>query len=126
MQRNLKCLMINPGEVPYEITIPNTLKSKQKLVKGNIEYAYLEDREDVCFICNEEGKILDMEPNRFIGYDILCGPVALVGYNYEMGEDRSLTDDQIKYFKKRFGKDSIKETENYIVALTIKEKDISI
>lgn len=122
MQRNLKCLIIEPNKLPYEKVLPNNLKSKQEAVRGYIEYAYLEDREDVCLICNEEGKLLCMEPNRSTGYDIICGPIVLVGYDIELGEDRSLTKDQVKFYKNYFGKKSISDMENHLLAIQIKKQ----
>ena len=91
-------------------TIKNTLEEKQKLVGGYIEYTYLEDCDDVAVVCNEEGKIYGLPPNRDIGHDIIVGNFFLVGDDAEIGEDRSLTEEQIAKYTKYFGKESIEKT----------------
>lgn len=126
MQRNLKCLIIKPNKIPIYSEIPNTLKAKQKIVGGNIEYAYIENDDKVCFICNDEGKMRGLKPNRSIKYDILVGDIILVGFDLEMGEDRSLTVEQIDYYTKYFGKKSIKETEKHLFSLMMKNYEYKV
>lgn len=111
LQRNIKVLVVEPYKLPYEKIIPNNLQSKQAEVGGNIEYVYMKDTEDACLICNEEGKLYGMPLNRDIGYDIIAGTFLVVADNPEIGEDRSLTDEQIEKYKNRFGIESIRETE---------------
>ena len=96
MQRNLNVLYVEPNKLPEKRTIKNTLEDKQKLVNGLIEYTYLRDSNDVAIVCNEEGKILGLPPNRDIGHDVICGNFFIVGDDPELGEDRSLTEEQIK------------------------------
>lgn len=117
MQRKLNALLIKPNELPEKITIDNNLKSKQECVEGLIEYFYVPKYDDVVFICNEEGKINGMEPNRDIGHDIIFGPFLIVGDDYELGEDRSLTEEQIEKYKSIFDKDSIENTKAKIIAI---------
>lgn len=124
MQRNIKVLVVEPNKLPYEKTIKNCLQSKQELVGGYIEYTYLDDDYNVCIICNEEGKIDGLPPNRDIGNDIVFGTFVIVGDD-DTGEDRSLTDDQIEKYKNRFGKESIYETNRKILEL-IKTNDLEI
>ena len=109
MQRNIRVLVVEPNKLPYEKTIKNCLQSKQELVGGYIEYTYLDDDYNVAIICNEEGKIDELELNRSINHDIIAGTFIIVGDN-DTGEDRSLTDYQIEKYKIRFGKESIYET----------------
>lgn len=110
MQRTIDVLYIEPNKLPVKKTIKNTLEEKQKLVGGQIEYAYLSDCDDVAIVCNEEGKILGLPLNRDIGHDIIAGNFFLVGDDYEVGEDRSLTEEQITKYTKYFGKESIEKT----------------
>ncbi len=110
MQRKLKCLYVQENALPVEIEIPNTLKSKQEKVDGYIEYLRLLDDDNVALICNEEGKINGMGPNRDVEYDIIYGPFLIVGECADDGEDRSLTEEQISKYKEYFGKDSIEKT----------------
>lgn len=67
-EEKIKCLFVNPYELPKEIEIENTLEAKQKIVDGFIECIYYKD---VILICNDEGKINGMRPNRDIGADII-------------------------------------------------------
>lgn len=114
MQRDLNLLLVKPNELPKKIIIKNTLKEKQKLVDGLIEYVYLPNCNDVVLICNEEGKLLGLPPNRDIGYDIVCGDFLIVGDDPELGEDRSLTEEQITKYSKMFDELSIEKTNQRI------------
>ena len=114
MQRDLNLLLVKPNELPKKITIKNTLKEKQKLVDGLIEYVYLPNCNDVVLICNEEGKLLGLPPNRDIGYDIVCGDFLIVSDDPELGEDRSLTEEQITKYSKMFDELSIEKTNQRI------------
>ena len=89
MNDKIKCLLVEPYELPKEIIIDNTLEAKQKIVGGDIECVYLQNNDDVVLICNEEGKINGMKLNREIGYDIIAGPFLVVGDDYENGEFKS-------------------------------------
>ena len=106
MQRNIKVLVVEPNKLPYEKIIKNTLQEKQEVVGGLIEYTYMLDDVSVALVCNEEGKLMGLELNRDIGYDVIAGPFFIVGYD-DSGEDRSLTDEQLEKYKNRFGKESI-------------------
>ena len=75
----IKGLLVKPNELPEEIEFENTLEAKQHLVGGYIECVYPEKDNSVVFICNEEGKINGMNPNRDIGHDIIFGPFLIVG-----------------------------------------------
>ncbi len=70
-------------------------------------------------MCNEEGKISGMKLNRDIGYNIIAGPFLILGDDYDNGDFKSLTDDQILKYKMRFDRNSIIETENKIIAMTM-------
>ena len=113
----IKGLLIKPYELPEEIEIENTLEAKQHIVGGYIECVYPENDNSVVFVCNEEGKINGMRLNRDIGYDIIAGPFLILGDDYDNGDFKSLTDDQILKYKMRFDKNSIIETENKINAI---------
>lgn len=71
------------GHVSY---ISNTLKNLQKTVDGPIETVPI--GKDIVVICNEEGKINNLQKNFKIQYvysmDIIRGTVAVVGVD---GED---------------------------------------
>ena len=123
MNDNLTVLYVEPKKLPKQITIKNTLEEKQKLVGGLIEYTSLIDDNSVLLICNEEGKILGLPYNRDIGHDIIVGPFILVGNDQRLGEDISLTEEQIKKYTNVFNEKSIKDTENKILSILLKQKD---
>lgn len=74
----MKALIKNPGEESFrEIIIPNNLRLLQQLVGGYIETVTLAT--DACIICNEEGRIMGMQPNcNYCGIDFV-GPILIVG-----------------------------------------------
>lgn len=106
----IKVLIVKPYEEPEITIIKNDLKTKQKIVDGCIEYTDRDYYPNVAFICNEEGKIFGLTPNRYIGGDIIAGNFIIVGDDGS-GEDSSLTDEQIIKYKNVFDKSSITEME---------------
>ena len=115
----LKCLLVRPNELPVEIEIEDKLEEYQKLVGGYIETTYIQNVDDVVLICNDEGKINGMNPNRDIGHDIIFGPFLIIGDDYENAGFKSLTENQMLENKIRFDKHSIVETNNKITALLL-------
>lgn len=82
------------GKEAKIIQIENSLEEKQKLVGGLFDViAY----NDVLIICNEDGKMINMKPNIIFDYDYIAGNCLVVGDDYESGEFKSLTEQQIKY-----------------------------
>ena len=81
-QKEIKVLMVAPGEHPREVVLKNDLDALQKAVsigcdyQGLIEVVGLGD--GVCIICNEEGKLLGLEGNRRLGGDIIAGVFYVV------------------------------------------------
>ena len=117
MQRKIIVLVVEPDKLPYEKVISNTLRDKQQIVDGYIEYVRLLDDDSVVLICNEEGKINGSKYNRDIGYDIIAGTFIIVRENPDDGEDRSLTDEQIEKYKERFNEKSIDKTNQKILSI---------
>lgn len=125
MQRSIRCLKVEPNKLPEEVTIPNTLKAKQEIVGGDIEYAYIENDNSVVLICNEYGKLDGLTYNRDIGYDVIAGPFLIVG-DEDTGEDRSLLDEQIKKYKNVFNEKSIKDTNAKITEIMLQKNKINV
>ena len=113
LKDKIRALIVEPDKEPYEVNLENGLKPRQKIVGGLIGYCYLLDDDSIAIICNDEGKILGLPFNREIGYDVICGNFIIVGDNGS-GEDLSLTDEQIIKYKERFGKDSIRKTQQFV------------
>ena len=119
MSNKLRGLFVAENKLPEVVEVPDTLKSLQELVGGYIEYCYMPNHEDVVIICNEEGKINGMGPNRDIGHDIIFGPFFIVGDNPDIGENISLTDEQISKWTKTFDKSSIEKTYEKLTKLRL-------
>jgi hypothetical protein len=104
-QKEIKVLMVAPGEHPRAVVLKNDLEALQKAVsigcdyQGLIEVVGLED--GVCIICNEEGKLLGLEGNRRLCGDIIAGVFYVVGED-NRGNFVSLTETQIEQYTKRF------------------------
>ena len=111
MKNKIKCLLVNPYQLPKEIEMNNDLETLQQYVGGYIETIQYND---VIIICNDEGKLNYMQPNRAIGSDIIFGPFLVVGDDFENADFKSLTERQILENKIRFDKYSIRKTNDKI------------
>ena len=105
-ETTIKVLKVEPKKLPEVCELENELEALQKAVSvgadytGLIEILYVNER--ICILCNEEGKLIGLEPNRRIRNDILCGVFYVTGQDRE-GNLTSLTDDEIETFKSVFG-----------------------
>ena len=98
-------VMLEPGKVARTAEIGTSLTDLQKTVGGMIE-AYYPFEEEVCIVCNEEGKFNGMSPCRAVYdpegqmMDIIFGPCFICdcrGENFA-----SLSQDQIKRYTEQF------------------------
>ena len=113
-------LVVKPMTQPFVQTIPNTLEAMQKLVGGDIEAVYPFD-DPVALVCNEEGKLLDLLPNRFLRdengtpYDYIAGTFFVAGLGEE--DFKSLSQTQIEKYTAMYGAEMLmklpKEKENH-------------
>ena len=62
MEKEIRVVVIEPGEPSYRKTIPNTLEAFQDIVGGYIEVVPLAG--NVRMIVNEEGKLLLLPKNK--------------------------------------------------------------
>lgn len=95
----MKILFIEPEKAPKTIETEDTLSKLQALVGGSIEVVE-PFPDNVCLVCNEEGKINNMLLNRIVGDDIIAGPFFITGL--ADGDFVSLTEDQIRRYGERF------------------------
>lgn len=65
LRKEITVVMLEPGKMARTATIDSSLEGMQKIVGGLIE-AYYPFEEQVCIVCNEEGKINGMPLNRAI------------------------------------------------------------
>ena len=99
-ENKIRILYVQPGKYPEERIIDNTLKAYQSLVYGDIE-SVAPWRTNVRVVCNQEGKLNGMPPNRLLGdYDILMGSFFICGLRN--GNFISLTDEQFKRYEKLY------------------------
>ena len=96
-KEDLRIVLKKVGEEPEVMNIENTLEAKQKLVNGWIEVVSVTD--DILLICNEEGKLENLLPNLNFGCDYIAGDCFFVGDDYENGDFKSLTENQIEEVK---------------------------
>lgn len=98
-EKRIKVLVVEPNEKPYETVIDNTLEAKQEIVGGYIEAVPLSESAEL--ICNDEGKLIGLPPNRRFGNDIITGTFIIVGAN-ESEDFCSLSDGDIEKYKEMF------------------------
>ena len=104
-EKIIKVLKIAPHFKPEIITLPNALESLQEAVSegadsiGLIEIIPFTDTASL--LCNEEGKLIGLEPNRRIGHDIICGTFYVVGEDNK-GNLTSLSAKDMDYYMNRF------------------------
>ena len=108
MEEFVSVLFYAPQEDAKVITVPNKLEEFQQLVGGYIECISPFNDMDVDLVCNEEGKLIGLRPNRRLSdkgnkevYDIICGNFFLVSFDDE-GNFKSLSDEQIEKIKSEY------------------------
>ena len=101
----MKVILVQPQKEPELVEMGSRLKDPQDAVGGYIEAIYpFEDA--VCLICNEEGKLLGLEPNRPLCddhgnvYDIICGSFIVAGLTVD--NFGSLTEKQAATYMEKF------------------------
>lgn len=103
----LKVLYIEPMKTPKIVEIDGDLESMQNLVGGYIE-EYMPFEDEVAIVCNDEGKINGLEPNRGIFdkegglQDIICGPFFICYAPVESEKYLSLPDNLRKKYEEMF------------------------
>lgn len=104
-ERKIKVVLLEPGKIARAAEIEASLENMQRIVGGYIE-AYYPFEEQVCIVCNDEGKINGMALNRAVYgdrkemLDIIAGPAFICDCR---GEDfGSLSDEQTARFVKQF------------------------
>lgn len=105
MMKEIKVLKVAPMCAPEVVTLKNDLRSLQEAVSidapyvGLIEIVGIDDK--TCILCNEEGKLIGLQPNRRFGYDVLVGVFYVVGQDRE-GNFTSLPAAAIEKYKQVF------------------------
>ena len=95
----MKIIYKAPG-LPAEICdVPNTLEALQELVGGYIETVTV--AADAAIICNEEGRLIGLEPNCTLLGVHFVGPIVVAGVAGE--EFTDLPEVGVKVFLDMFG-----------------------
>lgn len=110
MSKKIRILVVEPNQEPKQVKIENSLKELQNIVGGLIEIVKLEHNADI--ICNEEGKLLNLELNRKLGQDVIAGTFIITGQHY--GKTISLSKKQIKKYKNIFKLSNDKKYIDYL------------
>ena len=98
-ENKIKVLSVTPGQPPTVKEITNDLASLQAEVEGLIECISFPN--SCVVVCNEEGKLNGMPPNRRLGADIICGPFFVCDTT-RSGDFSSLSKSKIAEYSKLF------------------------
>ena len=105
-EENIRVVMVEPGKYAREEVIGTDIYELQNAVGGGLIDACYPFEELVCIVCNDEGKINGMRPNRALRaddgriYDVICGPFFICDCSTE--NFGSLTDEQVERYKEMF------------------------
>ena len=103
----MKVIIVKPFTNPYVANIKGDLESMQAVVGGYIQAIYPFD-DEVALVCNEEGKINGLMPNRFLlnrnnGIcDYICGDFFLCYAPCDSENFESMPDNLIDKYVAKF------------------------
>lgn len=75
MNDSIRVVLLEPGKEARPVEIGHTLEDMEEIVGGMIEAFYPFFDEDVCIVCNEEGKLIGLPLNRAIYEDVQGGKI---------------------------------------------------
>lgn len=102
----IRVVVVKPMEKPQTVWLDSDLSSLQAAVGGSIEVVYPFGDDPAVLICNEEGKLLHLPPNRLLkdecgnAHDVLCGTFFIMGVGEE--DFISLTDAQVSRYSEMY------------------------
>ena len=105
MESTMTVLKVMPGRRPERKVIQHTLDAMQSMVCGYIQAIYPYE-DSIAIVCNEEGKLLGMEPNRAVRnedgdiLDIISGTFFICGLSSD--DFCSLTEEQLNHYSEIF------------------------
>ncbi len=94
----MKILVIEPNKEPYIKKVNNIDNALIEILGDNLEYIKLKKHIDLVY--DDEAKINDLDFNRVIKNDVVCGTFVIVAQYQDKWS--SLSSKQIRYCKKRF------------------------
>ena len=104
--KKIRVVMVRPGELAEITEIGTGLETLQAAVDGCIEPYYGLEDPDCCIVCNDEGKLLGMDPNRAIRdeygniQEIICGPFFICDCSGE--SFGSLSEEKAEHYMKKY------------------------
>ena len=108
----IKVLAVRVREFPEVIEIENSLEAKQKFVGGYIEMVKPYRHTDTAYIiCNEEAKLLHLDPNRPLRtesgkiYDVICGDFMVLDAPIGSDDFGGLSDKQIEKYTEMYSEE---------------------
>jgi Domain of unknown function (DUF3846) len=98
MKVSIRVIIYAPGQHARVEEVEDTLQNWQKIVEGYIEMIRLP--KGLTLICNEEGKLKNLQPNRRVGGHHIVGTFFLVRVDSD-GNFDSVTDEDIGEWSKQ-------------------------
>ena len=103
--KKIQVVLVEPGKEAIITEIDRALENMQKIVGGYIERFTLDD--EVCIICNVEGKLEGLPLNRAIFYEgelieIIAGTFFICADPWDSEHFEGLTDEQAKEYAETF------------------------
>ncbi len=115
----LTVVYVEPNKFPYVAEIENTIEGMQRAVGGNIQCVNNDDK--TLIVCNDEGKLEGLAPNRMLGLDdILVGNFFVAGSAGE--EMRSLTEEEQSKYIEKYGEESMDEVAGFVIYALLQMK----
>lgn len=112
--KEITVLKVAPMCRPEVVTLKNDLRSLQEAVSIGADYVGLIELVGIdaktCILCNEEGKLIGLAPNRRFGCDVLCGVFYITGQDRQ-GNLTSLPPAAIENYKQLFAQPEVIDAE---------------
>ena len=128
-ERKIKVLLVQTMRKPKEVEIRDELNAMQELVGGYIQ-EYFPFDEEVALICNEEGKMMGLPPNRAIYdengqvMDVIAGDFFLCLAPVTSENFESLSPELLEKYKEKFRyPERFFRTEEGVKIVTVKPRE---
>ena len=113
MRKKLHTIIFKePNKEPVVMQIENSLEAEQGIIKGDIQKLDIGD--NVCIVCDEEGKLKGKEPNiKHKTYGTIVGNIFIIGENTRTSQFASLTEKQVEKYINELKKITINIYDSY-------------
>lgn len=96
MNKNIVVLYKKTGKAPVIKVITNMFEIKKMIVQGNLDMVKFEN---YVIVCNSKKKTKNALPNIVLDFKHIAGDFFLIGYDIKRKDFRSLTTDEVKFYK---------------------------